>query len=281
MIRSHPRFLPILAAAVFIQPSCDSDPGSGLDSLDAAVPATDAASVIDAADLPAADACAEATWYVDCDGDGLAASDEGATSSCSTPAAAPASCSNLVIAGWTTTAPADLLSQDCDDGDDTVGEAPTWYVDCDGDGYAASIAGSKTACAIPTPACSGSAATWTELRPIGAPDAADNTTVDCVDSSAAAHSGQAAWQLESIPGVGGSGAFDYDCDGQSERRFTAGYTCSVTPFGEGFACIHSPGYSGAPAACGQSGNFLSGCTLNGPSLTCSAASSAPRDQECR
>jgi hypothetical protein len=97
----------------------------------------------------------------------------------------------------------------CDDGvdndcDGTVDEAdaanaPTWFQDCDGDGYSASTVGSVVACKRPTSQTS--CVAWTERSPtVEAPD--------CDDSSAAYHPG-AVFSFRPT----GKTSFDLDCNG--------------------------------------------------------------------
>ena len=54
-------------------------------------------------------------WYPDCDGDGYAASAASTTASCNRPTLAATGCPDLSISQWTTNAPIDLQSTDCND----------------------------------------------------------------------------------------------------------------------------------------------------------------------
>lgn len=168
-------------------------------------------------------------WFLDCDGDGYAASGASSERRCDSPA--PAACGG----GWTTRIPVGATSTDCDDSRsdtnpgatelcDAAGRDQTcdgvawpaaamlWYVDCDGDGYPASSASSMMACSAPAPtACGG---TWTTRAP-APPD------VDCNDSRADAHPG-APELCDSVdqdcngdPLPPGAMTYYVDCDGDS------------------------------------------------------------------
>lgn len=142
---------------------------------------------------------------------------------------------------------------DCDDTDDTIfdgaeelcdGEdndcngvvddsAPTWYIDCDGDGFAADTTGAVgPSCDPPTspPAgCAGGA--WTSVRPVGQP------STDCNDANGDVFPGQTRYFDVPIPGSSGSLRYDYDCSGGHSRQYgcvPSGSTCS-SGCGSGFA----------------------------------------------
>lgn len=93
----------------------------------------------------------------------------------------------------------DGVDNNCAGGIDEI--APTWFVDCDRDGYAAGVAGGLTACSTPTtnPGCpTGGAAPWTSRRPVG------RDTTDCNDGRAATYPGATESWADEI---------DQDCDG--------------------------------------------------------------------
>lgn len=255
----------------------DSSADSGVQA-DATATTFDASPPPDAALPP--DACVPRAWFPDCDGDGKAAATAEPTSSCIRPSQAPASCPNQTLAEWTLTSPSGLLSSDCDDDNDQVGVAVSYYVDCDGDGFAPSTAGSVTACEEPalSDLCSDLSGTWTELQPIDSPYSDVNATTDCVDADDQVYPEQAAWFSVEIAGAEVGREFDYNCDGSTIKRYGSNYSCSVTPFGDGFACTHTPGYA-TSTGCGAEGTYRTGCTTPGGG-SCSFASTTPRVQEC-
>ncbi|MCC6873077.1 MAG: putative metal-binding motif-containing protein [Sandaracinaceae bacterium] len=90
----------------------------------------------------------------------------------------------------------DSRDNDCDGATDEV--APTWYVDCDDDGFAFDTASSRESCVEPAASAAGcSPGGWTTLRPV------DASTTDCAQTDAAINPGAA-----EIPGDGR----DQNCD---------------------------------------------------------------------
>ena len=61
--------------------------------------------------------------------------------------------------------------------------APSWYIDCDRDGYAGSTSGAIQSCTTPTIATPGCSGRWISLRPAG------TGTIDCNDGSSAVRPG--------------------------------------------------------------------------------------------
>jgi hypothetical protein len=119
----------------------------------------------------------------------------------------------------------DGVDNDCDgDTDDASAvDTTTWYIDCDGDGYAADTSGHRVACTEPAvPAgCSSAQAGWTERLPVG-----DDST-DCNDSEADAFPGQTAWFSSPMSALYFNEKWDYDCDGYVDFEFTDhSATCS-------------------------------------------------------
>jgi len=102
----------------------------------------------------------------------------------------------------------DMKDNNCDGATDEV--APFWYIDCDGDGFAADTSGTVQQCAEPAPAGS---CGWTTRRPIG-PD-----TTDCRDDNALVFPGQLMYQTTAIPGAPAATNFDYDCDGSERANY--------------------------------------------------------------
>jgi cysteine-rich repeat protein len=124
----------------------------------------------------------------------------------------------------------------CDDKDNNCNDstdetAPTWYTDCDGDGFAPVNAAGTQQCNVPEqpPAeCAGRGlvGAWTSTAPASGNE-------DCWDDSAAVHpmnstQNDAAWSQYSIEGRPVSVDFDYNCDGDEEKRYTkqAGTSCT-------------------------------------------------------
>ena len=75
---------------------------------------------------------------------------------------------------------------------------------------------------------------------------------DCFDGNGAAHPGQGGW----FNGHRGDGSFDYNCDGQQQRRWpTDAGTCRF--FGD--FCDGGDGYEGGAPGCGGHRNWISDC----------------------
>ncbi len=192
--------------------------------------------------------------------------------------------------------------KDCDDNDKTIYDgapelcdnkdnncnnqvdelAPTWYVDCDADTFAANASGSIQQCKMPTQAsgsCAGlKGATWT-------PKAPGAGTTDCWDKDPDAHPYTAAEDYKAFK-VDPSQAhqrtwiIDYNCDGQEEKRYTTyGVSTLASCKYEGSPFALCKGLTGwtafAVPACGASAQFT-GCNV----LTCKRYVST-KQQECR
>lgn len=108
--------------------------------------------------------------------------------------------------------------EDCDGKvDETTSAEPAsgsvvWYADCDGDGFAPLGATTVRGCLEPDAAetqCGVPTAGWTKVSPIA--------SADCGDDDNRAFPGQDEYFL--TPRVGGSGSFDFNCDGQSTPNF--------------------------------------------------------------
>lgn len=102
----------------------------------------------------------------------------------------------------------DGKDNNCDGNTDEV--APFWYVDCDGDRFAADTNGTVQQCDEPPP--SGGCG-WTTRRPVG-PD-----TTDCRDDNALVFPGQEMYQTTPISGEAAATDFDYDCDGSERANY--------------------------------------------------------------
>ncbi len=152
----------------------------------------------------------------------------------------------------------DGVDNNCDKkiDDSTAVDAKTWYVDCDGDGYAADVAGARTACTKPSAptGCSSSSATWTDLHPGG------GTTTDCNDDVREAHPGQTAWfdhPMGSNPSSVQTPDWDYNCDGTMNFRWSnTGATCQSAGAVGNFQCDGSAGWvSQYVEACGYPNDY--------------------------
>lgn len=186
-------------------------------------------------------------------------------------------------------APASLGScgKDCDDSDNTIyngapelcdgkdnncngsidEEAPWWYVDCDIDGYAASISGAKQVCSKPavpgTAVCgAGIDGDWTTLKPV------DQTTTDCNDSNKLVHPNQTTCFTTPYS----DSSYDYDCNGVAEKCFPSLYVCSSY-------CIGS-GWVGAVPPCGSTGTWKK-CAYNLLSKKCEVTTTLSYLQSCK
>lgn len=161
----------------------------------------------------------------------------------------------------------DEVDQDCD-GDPQPRQTPTWYVDCDADGFAAMGATARKQCAEPAPtACGGR---WTTRAPS---NDSDPPTADCLDSNADAHPGQDAWYRK--PSESG---FDYNCDGAEERRWKTGKQ-SATASCLSLGCTGPSGWTGLPPACGERAEFTE-CQVNSGQFETASPSLDPPLEPC-
>ena len=155
---------------------------------------------------------------------------------------------------------------------------PTWYIDCDGDTYAADTSGARMACTMPSSAETGcSGGEWTLRRPV------DASTSDCADQSALARPGATSWRTTAIPGEPTSSDFDYDCNGTEERRYpTAGRTGgeSCARLGGGI-CFGLAGWVGSLVPpCGAMGTYTA-CYEDRSSGACLRNRGYSATQSCR
>ncbi|MBZ0120373.1 MAG: hypothetical protein K8H88_25500, partial [Sandaracinaceae bacterium] len=140
----------------------------------------------------------------------------------------------------------DGLDNDCDTDVDEI--RPTWFVDCDGDGYAGSLVSAMQACDQPSAAATGCGtptATWTATRPTG------TSNTDCADDDPARRPG--AMELATCNGI------DEDCDGAADNGVTA--TLTVNRMGTGAGSVaSSPTGLACPSTCTRA--FLCGTSVS-------------------
>ena len=162
-------------------PMCDDGDACTTDSCDAAVGCVNASVLVDA------DGDGHPAISAGCGGDDCNDADDGIF-----PGA---------VEGCGTT-----MDLNCDG---MTSSMPTWYADCDRDGYAASGASSVMACSAPTTIPSGcSSVGWTSLAPTSG-------ATDCQATNPSARPGQTAWFSTPISGTN----YDYNCSGSSTTEF--------------------------------------------------------------
>lgn len=155
--------------------------------------------------------------------------------------------------------------------------APTWFADCDGDGFALTTAATFVGCTAPSPTMTGcpttATARWTTTRPT----AANRATYDCNDGNSSVRPNQTAYGLR-IPASG----FDWNCNGTSEQEAPgcAGRFCIAIPCAarDGSCWGTDLGWSDGVPACGNSGTYRYCERL--PDRSCGQVSRS-RTQRCR
>jgi hypothetical protein len=155
----------------------------------------------------------------------------------------------------------DGMDNDCDMMTDEV--APTWYIDCDNDGFAANTTGSRMGCTEPAAALAGcptgTPGGWTSMRPM------DAASTDCFDRNALARPNQSSYQTTPAAGRSSSVDFDYDCDGTEERRYGSdGSGFIIRCSGEDSRSCFGTSYwaDGTVPACGAPAETLRLCSWN-------------------
>jgi hypothetical protein len=159
--------------------------------------------------------------------------------------------------------------------------APTWYVDCDGDTFAASMVGAMSGCTMPSAAATGcpvgTARTWTSRRPIA------TTSTDCYDANASVKPGQFTYFSTAASGRPLSVDYDYNCSTTEDREYTDVMPIRLVP------CIADPRSIGGcdgtywrsatVPACGITGEL----SLCAPDRTgaCARSTVAAHRQRCR
>ncbi|MEM9194292.1 MAG: putative metal-binding motif-containing protein [Myxococcota bacterium] len=137
---------------------------------------------------------------IDADGDGRAASSLGACGE---------DCDDTDANTYTGAEElCDGVDNNCDGTPDEANT--TWYVDCDGDGYASDTNGAAMGCTRPAPV---SGCGWTTTRPI------DTSNTDCHDGNMNVFPGQTRFFSTGYTRTTGGSSFDYDCDGTAERQY--------------------------------------------------------------
>jgi hypothetical protein len=167
----------------------------------------------------------------------------------------------------------ETCNHDDDDCDATTDEGlvtATYYVDADGDGFAANTGGSVVDCALP--------AGYTTVRPISG-----TATVDCFPAEARAFPGQTAYFTTPIAGAPITRAYDYNCDTSNSTRYGSAASCAGTAI-DCSSPVTLPAFAGAAVTCGASGTLVTSCRVSGTppgALTCGAAATPSTVQPCR
>jgi cysteine-rich repeat protein len=122
----------------------------------------------------------------------------------------------------------DQKDNNCNDSTDET--APTWYPDCDGDGFAAGDAYGVKQCSMPAsapPECAGLGlvGAWTSRAPVSG-------DTDCYDSRADVHpmnasENDSAWSIVRYRDDNANVDFDYNCDGSEEMYPDSTYVDSA------------------------------------------------------
>ncbi len=142
--------------------------------------------------------------------------------------------------------------------DGMITTMPTWYADCDRDGFARSGAQTTMACTRPTtsPSGCGSSGQWISLAPT------TSASTDCIDTNGSAYPGQTAYF--STPASGTS--FNYDCNGTTNYEYPTNPTF-IIPCGFGGTCTGTTYWDETRApACGSTAtrsycsSLLGSCT---------------------
>lgn len=161
-------------------------------------------------DLPcdATAGCRYTSLFVDADGDGFTVAMAGAPASCVSE-----DCDDTNMAAYPGAPEAcGTVDLNCDGST----SAPTYYVDCDSDGYAATGAQTMMSCSPPTTrpsSCPGGLGAWVTRAPTG-------TNIDCADNDARAFPRTSLYYAMSI--TGRAGDYDFDCDGDEETQLPVG-----------------------------------------------------------
>lgn len=148
----------------------------------------------------------------------------------------------------------DGVDNDCDV--DVDEDKPTWYVDCDKDGFASAAAATTAvkACNEPSSSATGCGGAWTTRFPV------DAATTDCRDTNATVRPTQGVYQTTAIAGAPTSSDYDYNCDTLEEKLYTlTNVTSGLCKEDDGsirFTCAGTAGWTGSTVpTCGASGTL--------------------------
>ncbi|MBZ0115525.1 MAG: putative metal-binding motif-containing protein [Sandaracinaceae bacterium] len=162
----------------------------------------------------------------------------------------------------------DGLDNDCNEMIDDM--ALVWYVDCDGDGFAAAGAMTQSACTEPPADQTGclGGGRWTTTAPTAG-------ATDCRDTNPNVFPGQTSFFPDAYTAMGGGPSWDYDCDGDEDIQFVLNGRCVMVSG----TCAGRQGFQftvgGAPPNCGETGTFVSRC-----SMTCTPVLQIGIQQPC-
>ena len=180
--------------------------------------------------------------------------------------------------GWGDDAPPTGVDagEDCDDGDDAVSPdgleecdgadndcdgtadeanadgCATYYYDYDGDGFGSDAVAGQCLCSTS-----------------GYYTSAYDT--DCYDNDATAAPGETAYHTSDR----GDGSYDWNCSGTEEKYYGSAYSCPLTSL-----CTLTEGWRSGVASCGTSASYVTGCSLNIYTISCTTTSGS-KTQKCR
>lgn len=181
----------------------------------------------------------------------------------------------------------DGKDNDCDGATDEDG-AVRWYVDCDGDGYAAADAESVESCEKPEESdamclISTIGGGWTTREPV------DDASTDCVDRNPNVNPAQTMFFSSPIVGQPPESDFDYNCDTDEETETDEQTAqCALDPSGGSLGCAFRPGWIGEAPGCGMGGRYAPNAAVcrfvpagDGTEPSCMLVGGALRTQRCR
>jgi cysteine-rich repeat protein len=137
--------------------------------------------------------------------------------------------------------------------DGAAGVTPTYYLDCDRDGFAPAGATTMMSCTLPPAPSACAAGTWTTRAPVGA------GAIDCLDSNFTARPTQTSWYATSASGL--VPAYDWNCSGAAQTQYPYGRFVLVSEcdFNRDGDCVGSAYWTSTTMpACGGTSS-LSSC----------------------